>query len=81
MLMSEALSVTGIDSRFTASLPESENHVRFHILKNFNERYTDQVRGRIDLKAGLLHQNGAAIRQTTKIPCRTKPTKSTVAGF
>lgn len=42
--------------------------IRYHILKNFNEPYSAQIRGRIDaLKAGYYTRLGAAIRQSTNI--------------
>jgi nitric oxide reductase NorD protein len=44
------------------------SHVRFNILKNFNEPYGDQVRGRIDaIRPGYYTRMGAPIRQATKI--------------
>lgn len=43
-------------------------HVRFHVLKNFNEAYGAQVRGRLQaLKPGYYTRMGAAIRQASKI--------------
>lgn len=67
-LLAEALSATG--DRFSiygfSSLKRS--HVRFNLIKNFNERYGDAVRGRIQaLKPGYYTRMGAAIRQATKI--------------
>ena len=42
--------------------------VRYHILKNFNEAYSAQIRGRIDdLRAGYYTRLGTAIRQSTNI--------------
>ncbi len=42
--------------------------VRYHILKNFNENYDDNVRGRIQsIKPGFYTRLGAAIRQSIKI--------------
>jgi len=42
--------------------------VRYHVLKNFNEAYSAQIRGRIDdLRAGYYTRLGAAIRQSTRI--------------
>ncbi len=68
MLMSEALSVTGDRFSIYGFSSRKRNHVRFHILKNFNERYTDQVRGRIEsLRPGYYTRMGAAIRQASKI--------------
>jgi len=42
--------------------------VRYHVLKNFNEAYSAQIRGRIDdLRAGYYTRLGTAIRQSTRI--------------
>lgn len=42
--------------------------VRYHVLKNFNEEYSGQIRGRIDdLRAGYYTRLGTAIRQSTSI--------------
>lgn len=42
--------------------------VRYHVLKNFNESYSAQIRGRIDdLRAGYYTRLGVAIRQSTRI--------------
>lgn len=42
--------------------------VRYHVLKNFNEDYSAQIRGRIDdLRAGYYTRLGTAIRQSTRI--------------
>ncbi len=44
------------------------SNVRFHIIKNFNENYTDAIRGRIDaMKPGYYTRLGAAIRESSKI--------------
>ena len=42
--------------------------IRYHILKNFNERYDDRIRGRIQaVKPGFYTRLGAAIRQSAKL--------------
>jgi len=42
--------------------------VNFHIIKNFKEKYSDLVRGRIDaIKPGYYTRLGAAIRESAKI--------------
>jgi nitric oxide reductase NorD protein len=42
--------------------------VYFHIVKNFKEKYTDLIRGRIDIiKPGYYTRLGAAIREAAKI--------------
>jgi nitric oxide reductase NorD protein len=43
-------------------------NVRFQIIKNFKESYSDLIRGRIDhIKPGYYTRLGAAIRESTKI--------------
>ncbi len=43
-------------------------NVRFEIIKNFKEKYTDNTRGRIDaVKPGYYTRLGAAIREASKI--------------
>ena len=43
-------------------------NVRFEIIKNFKEKYTDNTRGRIDaIKPGYYTRLGAAIRESSKI--------------
>lgn len=43
-------------------------NVRFEIIKNFKEKYTDNTRGRIDaIKPGYYTRLGAAIRESAKI--------------
>ena len=43
-------------------------NVRFHIIKNFKEKYSDLIRGRIDaIKPGYYTRLGSAIRESTKI--------------
>jgi len=43
-------------------------NVRFEIVKNFKEKYTDNTRGRIDsIKPGYYTRMGAAIRESSKI--------------
>jgi len=42
--------------------------VNFHIIKNFKERYSDLVRGRIDvMKPGYYTRLGAAIRESSRV--------------
>lgn len=44
------------------------NHVRYQLMKNFGEPYSDRVRGRIArIKPGFYTRMGAAIRQSTHI--------------
>ena len=50
--------------------------MRFTLLKNFNEKYDDHVRGRIQaIRPGFYTRMGAAIRQATKILVEQKSTQ------
>lgn len=67
-LFSEALA--SVRDRFAlyGFSSRRRDHVRFNILKNFNEAYGDQVRGRINtIRPGYYTRMGAPIRQATKI--------------
>lgn len=67
-LFSEALSSTGDRFALYGFSSRRRDHVRFNMIKNFNERYGDTVRGRIQaLKPGYYTRMGAAIRQATKV--------------
>jgi nitric oxide reductase NorD protein len=68
LLFAEALS--GSEDRFAIYGFSSvrNKQVRYNILKNFNESYSDAVRGRIlAVKPGFYTRMGAAIRQSTEI--------------
>ncbi|QSZ42797.1 VWA domain-containing protein [Sulfurimonas aquatica] len=48
-------------------------NVRYEIVKNFNEKYSDFTRGRIDaIKPGYYTRMGAGIRESTKILAKQK---------
>ena len=67
-LFSEALA--SVRDRFAlyGFSSRRRSHVRFNILKNFNEPYSDKVRGRINaIRPGYYTRMGAPIRQATKI--------------
>ena len=68
VVFSEALQ--RLEDRFaiyTFSSLKNKN-VRFEIIKNFKEKYTDHTRGRIDaIKPGYYTRLGAAIRESSKI--------------
>lgn len=67
-LFSEALSSTGDRFALYGFSSRRRDHVRFNMIKNFNERYGDIVRGRIQaLKPGYYTRMGTAIRQATKV--------------
>ncbi|MBF0132966.1 MAG: nitric oxide reductase [Magnetococcales bacterium] len=67
-LFSEALSAISDPFALYGFSSRRRDHVRFHHLKNFNEPYNGQVRGRIQaIKPGYYTRLGAAIRQSTEI--------------
>lgn len=67
-LLCEALAATGDRFSIYGFSSLKREHVRFNMIKNFNERYSDNIRGRIQkLKPGYYTRMGAAIRQSIKI--------------
>jgi nitric oxide reductase NorD protein len=67
-LFSEALSATGDPFALYGFSSRNRDHVRFNLIKNFNESYNEHVRGRINaIKPGFYTRMGAAIRQASKI--------------
>ncbi len=65
-LFSEALQSTGDRFAMYGFSSRRRNHIRFHILKKFNEACNDVVRGRIQaIKPGYYTRMGAAIRHAT----------------
>ncbi len=68
LLFGEALESVGDNFAMYGFSSVKRHHVRFTMLKNFNERYDDQIRGRIQaIKPGFYTRMGAAIRQATKV--------------
>ena len=66
VLMSEALEAVGDVYSINGFTSEGRRNVKFYIVKDFDEKYTDEVRRRI---GGITYQNntrlGAAIRHAT----------------
>jgi len=68
LLFGEALQSVGDSFAMYGFSSVKRHHVRFTMLKNFNEHYDDQIRGRIQaIKPGFYTRMGAAIRQATKV--------------
>ena len=68
MLFGEALNSVGDEFAMYGFSSVKRTNVRFSVLKNFNETYNDEIRGRVDsLRPGFYTRMGAAIRQATKI--------------
>jgi nitric oxide reductase NorD protein len=67
-LLCEALASTGDRFSIYGFSSLKRERVRFNMIKNFNERYSENIRGRIqNLKPGYYTRMGAAIRQSIKI--------------
>lgn len=68
MVFSEALERLQDKFAIYAFSSLKNTNVRFHIIKNFKEKYSNLIRGRIDaIKPGYYTRLGAAIRESTKI--------------
>lgn len=68
LLFAEALSGSGDQFAIYGFSSVKNKQVRYNLLKNFAEPYTDQTRGRIAaIKPGFYTRMGAAIRQSTTI--------------
>lgn len=67
-LFSEALSATGDQFGLYGFSSLRRDNVRFHVLKDFSDRYDNAARGRIAaLRPGYYTRMGAAIRHATTI--------------
>ena len=72
-LFSEALTATGDRFALYGFSSVRRDNVRFHLLKGFDERYSDNIRGRLAaLKPGYYTRMGAAIRHASQILCKQK---------
>lgn len=68
MLFGEALAATGDRFALYGFSSVRRNNVRFHLLKGFDERYGEHIRGRLAaIKPGYYTRMGAAIRHATAI--------------
>ena len=68
MVFSQALEKLQDKFSIYAFSSNKNTNVRFHIIKNFKEKYNDLIRGRIDnIKPGYYTRLGAAIRESAKI--------------
>jgi len=73
LLFGEALDTVGDNFAMYGFSSVKRKHVRFTMLKNFNERYDDEIRGRIQaIRPGFYTRMGAAIRQATKVLAEQK---------
>jgi nitric oxide reductase NorD protein len=68
LLFSEALTATGDRFALYGFSSLRRNHVRFHHLKDFDDRYNGKVRGRIAaIRPGYYTRMGAAIRHASSL--------------
>jgi nitric oxide reductase NorD protein len=68
LLFGEALQAVGDNFAMYGFSSVKRHNVRFTMLKNFNENYSDHVRGRIQaIRPGFYTRMGAAIRQATQV--------------
>ena len=68
LLFSEALSASGDRFGIYGFSSLRRQNIRFHLLKDFGERYDDAARGRIlAIKPGYYTRMGGAIRQASRI--------------
>lgn len=73
MLFGEALSATGDRFALYGFSSVRRDNVRFHVLKQFDERYGSTIRGRLAvIKPGFYTRMGAAIRHSAKILSKQK---------
>lgn len=73
MVFSQSLEKLQDQFAIYAFSSKKNTNVKFHIIKNFNEKYNNIIRGRIDnLKPGYYTRLGAAIRESAKILERQK---------
>lgn len=73
LLFGEALNSVGDNFAMYGFSSVKRSNVRFTMLKNFNERYSDHVRGRIQsIRPGFYTRMGAAIRQATQVMIEQK---------
>ncbi|HNE16065.1 MAG TPA: nitric oxide reductase, partial [Rhodocyclaceae bacterium] len=70
-LFTEALAATGDPFGLYGFSSRKREHIRFHRIKDFDERPGDRVRGRIAaIKPGFYTRMGAAIRYATRLLAR-----------
>jgi len=68
LLFGEALNSVGDKFAMYGFSSVKRSNVRFTMLKNFNEPYNDEIRGRVQsIRPGFYTRMGAAIRQATKV--------------
>lgn len=75
-LFAEALSAIGDEFGIYGFSSRRRDYVRFHLLKDFHDRYDEKVRGRIEaIRPGYYTRMGAAIRQSIKVLVEQRATQ------
>lgn len=75
-LFSEALSATGDRFALYGFSSLRRENIRFHVLKEFERKYNDEVRGRIAaIKPGFYTRMGAAIRHASQLLAKQPATQ------
>lgn len=75
-LFSEALSATGDRFALYGFSSLKRENIRFHVLKEFERKYNDEVRGRIAaIKPGFYTRMGAAIRHASQLLAKQAATQ------
>jgi nitric oxide reductase NorD protein len=70
-LFADALETAGDRFALYGFSSRHRDHIRFHVLKGFEEKFGSTIRGRIDkLKPGYYTRMGAAIRQSSQLLSR-----------
>ena len=65
-LFSETLSTSGDQLAIHGFSSRNRNHIRYNLIKQFNEKYNAEIRGRISaIKPGYYTRMGAAIRHAS----------------
>ena len=75
-LFSEALSATGDRFALYGFSSLKRENIRFHVLKEFEHKYNNEVRGRITaIKPGFYTRMGAAIRHSSQLLAKQSATQ------
>jgi len=76
LLFGESLAATGDRFALYGFSSVRRRNIRFHLLKGFDERYSDTIRGRLSaLKPGFYTRMGAAIRHASAILSKQKSSR------
>ncbi len=75
-LFSEALGATGDRFGLYGFSSLKRENIRFHVIKEFEQKYNAEVRGRINaVKPGFYTRMGAAIRQSAELLAKQRATQ------